>query len=150
MSDAEISKLMSTHRSLASHIMNNFAGAYKENNRSTFDWAARTQNESEKFNRSDLAGKKKIMKENGLTGKSMSVSAVKPSTLLDMDDKEFERLASVKYDPKSKEDVKKAIGLSNAIIKALSSEAAVGGKIERINQLKDLADKLGQVQGPKP
>lgn len=148
MNESDIKKLMATHRSLASHIMDNFAGAYKDNNRSTYDWAANNQTEKEAFNRASLDEKKDMMRRNGLTGKSMTVGSVKPDTLINMDDQEFERLVRSTNDPNMKPEAKAK--LSDAAIKALSSEAAAGAKIERVGQLRELIDKLGQAQGPKP
>lgn len=147
----ELNRLKATHSSLASHLMEHFAKDYKDNNRSTYDWAARSQSASESFKRASADDKRKMIAENGLAGRSMSVASVKPATLINMDDKEFERLANKNYDGLKPEDAaKQKAELSRTILVALSSEAAAGAKIERVNELKKLADKLGMVPGPKP
>ncbi len=146
MNNTEIKRLMAMHRSLASHIMENFAGAYKENNRSTHDWALRAQSGSHEFNTADLGRKKEIIKERGLTGKSMPVEAVKPETLINMDDQEFERLVKSTARMEQPDRTK----LNEAIAKALNSEATVGAKVERVNKLEELANKLNQTPPPAP
>ncbi len=147
----DLNRLKATHSSLASHLMEHFAKDYKDNNRSTYDWAARSQSASESFKRASAEDKRKMIAENGLAGKSMSVASVKPATLINMDDKEFERLANKDYGKLKPEDAaKQKAELSRTILVALSSEAAAGAKIERVNELKKLADKLGMVPGPKP
>ena len=146
MNNTEIKRLMAMHRSLASHIMENFAGAYKENNRSTHDWALRAQSGSHEFNTADLEGKKNVIKKRGLTGTSMPVEAVKPETLINMDDQEFERLVKSTAGMEQPDRTK----LNEAIAKALNSEATVGAKVERVNKLEELANKLNQTPPPAP
>ena len=148
MSTSELSALRASHKNVAAHIMDKFAGAYKENNRTMYDWAASHQSETPGFNRSSVDSKQQWIAKNGLNGKfnHMAVQNVKGTQLLGMDDKEFERLAKSRDDMSTEERTE----LTKAITVALSSEAAVGAKTERIAQLKDLADKLGMVQGPKP
>ena len=140
MNSSEISKLRATQKSLASHIMDNFSGIYKSNNRSTYDWAARNQTNSQSFNNEFLGGKREWMAKNSLSGRSMSVNNVKGTSLLTMDNKEFRRLADSHA---SMSDGEKA-DLTRAITTALNSQASSTADIKRIEDLKDLMKNMGK------
>ena len=140
MNSSEISKLRATQKSLASHIMDNFSGIYKSNNRSTYDWAARNQTNSQSFDNEFLGGKREWMAKNSLSGRSMSVNNVKGTSLLTMDNKEFRRLADSHA---SMSDGEKA-DLTRAITTALNSQASSTADIKRIEDLKDLMKNLGK------
>ncbi len=140
MNSEEIRKLRSTHKSLASHIMDNFASTYKNNNRSTYDWAARNQTESQAFNNEFLGGKREWMAKNSLAGRHMSVNNVKGTSLLNMDDQEFRRLAD---SHSSMSDTEKE-DLTRAITVALHSNAASTADLKRIEDLQNLMKNLGK------
>ena len=140
MSSSEISQLRAMHKSLASHIMDNFSGDYKNNNRSTYDWAARSQTNSQSFDNEFLGGKREWMAKNSINGKNMAVKNVKGTSLLNMDNQEFRRLADshATMSPSEKADLTKAITV------ALNSQAASGADIKRIEELKNLMNNLGK------
>lgn len=140
MNSEEIRKLRSTHKSLASHIMDNFASTYKNNNRSTYDWAARNQTESQAFNNEFLGGKREWMANNSLAGRHMSVNNVKGTSLLNMDNQEFKRLAD---SHSSMSDTEKE-DLTRAITVALHSNAASTADLKRIEDLQNLMKNLGK------
>ena len=169
--EGDLNKFRESQKNVASHILDNFGDAYKENNRSTYDWAE-TQQSDVGFDgvdqntgeattvqwsqEQDNDKKRQWIAQNemgGLKGreKAIEIDNIKQSSLLTMDDGEITRLMAVTgrmADTQENRTSKK--NLMETIDKALSSEAATNAKIGRIEELKKLRDQLGSATPTPP
>lgn len=109
-----------------------YSQAYKENNRSMWDWAQATAD----------PGSTSVKP---LSGRAMDVKNAKENSLLNMDDHELERFVSSLGSSTATDEQFKQ--LRAMVIKALSSEAASGAKVERKAALQDM---IGEIDKARP
>jgi hypothetical protein len=118
-------------QTLARNTMDQHSPAYKENSRSMWDWAQQ-------------AAQYGVSPSNRLSRRAMDVKNAKENSLLNMDDHELERLVSSL--PSSKAGDEEFKQLRAMVIKALSSEAASGAKVERKAALQHMIDEIDKAR----
>jgi hypothetical protein len=116
-------------KTLASHIMDNFTPAYKENSRSTYDWL-------------NDANRNGVSAAGSIRDRVPDVGSLKESSLLNMDDREFERLNTGLLSNSISISSAQKAQLLAMIDKALTSEAASSAKLNRKADLDTLRTKL--------
>ena len=116
-------------KTLASHIMENFNQAYKENSRSTYDWL-------------NDANRNGVSAAGSIRNRVPEVGSLKESSLLNMDDKEFGRLNTGLLNNSISISSAQKAQLLDMIDKALTSEAASSAKLNRKADLDTLRTKL--------